>query len=153
MCGYCGTNTCGGCGPFKVPEGPVGLQGLVGPQGLVGAQGIAGSNSWKFLKIFTIIGIEETLTITAAERTLCNPNPDACTLDTKDRLAFIDLHIQVWFRVDSTVPVWTLLKSSGYGSFSVGSDDYHAPTINHSTGLISIITGSLVGLYRVLIIG
>jgi hypothetical protein len=152
MCS-CGSTSCSGCGPFTVPEGATGATGATGPAGADGSNGTNGTNgtnAFKFIKIFTTTEIEQALTVSYAERTLCVPVPDGCILDTKDLIPKLDMHVAVWWRLDSGTATWKLLKCAGQGGADTG-DDYNM-TVNHSTGLITINTLNNLGLYRVVIL-
>lgn len=195
MCATCDNDSCGGCGPYKVPEGPAGDNGwspqfavvadgstrqvlqligwtggsgtnpghigeYVGPSGFTavigdasnirGTDGSSGSNRIKYVKIFETSEIEQELTIQYAEWTGCGLPDPPCIDDDKDINVFVDLHIQLWWRLNSGVATWSLLKCAGQNGSDTG-DDY-TMGINHSTGLITINTLNNQGLYRAVII-
>ena len=112
--------------------------------GAVGAAGAAGTNAFKVVKEFTTIDIEQTFTITYAEKISCLPVPDGCVIDSEPN-PFVDMHIQVWL-LNTSTGIWLLLNNG-----ATGNNTYSA-TVNATTGLITIETFNNLGTYRVVIL-
>lgn len=123
-----------------------------GTAGQAGETGAAGTNAFKFVKQFVTADIEATLTITHTDLIQCLPIPEGCpdTVSMPPTLpdSLIDFHLQVWLLLGVGLGAsWRLLAQSSLTAYN----DYQVD-VNSGTGLITIILGNSLGVYRVVIL-
>lgn len=147
---------CGNCDGIVIPVGPAGPQGVQGPigltgpqgiQGIQGIQGVPGNNAFKVIKQYYAEEIEQTITITQDELTNCDGVPAGCFI-APAMASFADIHIQVWCYIDGPLPYWQLLTNSTViGTYNVNCK------IDGISGDITVTTGNLAGMFRIVILG